>query len=177
MMTNKTELVGHCHSPNTGVPHFWSVGERLPFRGTRSLGIQHVADGERVVVGHEHECATRLQCVEHRHRRARAARCAAGVRGLNGNGKNQGQESIDVTARRRVRGFAAAAVFMAVLLTTFNLRTIATFLKEEEIAAQKGNPRTPARESRFADAIVSPSTTTPEQFPAHPSSSPTTKTS
>lgn len=65
------------------------------------------------------------------------------IEGLNGNGKNQGQESIDETARRRVRGFAAAAVFMAVLLTTFNLRTIATFMKEEEIAAQKGQPADP----------------------------------
>jgi hypothetical protein len=32
---------------------------------------------------------------------------------------------------------------MAVLLTTFNLRTIATFLKEEEIAAQKDQPADP----------------------------------
>lgn len=66
------------------------------------------------------------------------------IEAVNGNGKNQGQESIDETARRRARGFAAAAVFIAVLLTTFNLRTIATFLKEEEIAAQKGQPADPA---------------------------------
>lgn len=65
------------------------------------------------------------------------------IEGLNGNGKNQGQESIDEIARRRVRGFAAAAVFMAVLLTTYNLRTIATFLKEEAIAAQKNQPANP----------------------------------
>jgi hypothetical protein len=65
------------------------------------------------------------------------------IEGLNGNSKDDGQESIDSTSRRRVRGFAGAAFFMAILLTTFNLRTIATFLKDEEAAAQEDLPRDP----------------------------------
>lgn len=50
-----------------------------------------------------------------------------------------GQESIDSKSRRHVRGFAAA-VFMAILLTTFNLRTITTFIKKEKAAKQSGKP-------------------------------------
>ena len=65
------------------------------------------------------------------------------IEGLNGNAKDDGQESIDSTSRRRVRGFAAAAVFMAILLTTFNLRTITSFIKEERAAEQSGKSPDP----------------------------------
>jgi hypothetical protein len=65
------------------------------------------------------------------------------IEGLNGNAKDAGQESIDAKSRRRVRGFAAAAVFMAVLLTTFNLRRITSFIKEERAAEQKGKSPDP----------------------------------
>ena len=68
------------------------------------------------------------------------------IEGLNGNAKDDGQEGIDSTSRRRVRGFAAAAVFMAVLLTTFNLRTITSFIKKEKAAEQIGKPRDPQKE-------------------------------
>lgn len=70
------------------------------------------------------------------------------IEGLNGNSKDDGQESIDSASRRRVRGFAAAAVFMAFLLTVYNLRRIATFMKDEEIAAQKDQTRDPGQELR-----------------------------
>lgn len=70
------------------------------------------------------------------------------IEGLNGNSKDDGQESIDSTSRRRVRGFAAAAVFMAILLTTFNLRTIATFLKKEEAAKHREQPLDPGQRLR-----------------------------
>ena len=75
------------------------------------------------------------------HRHARNS-----IEGLNGNAKDDGQESIDSTSRRRVRGFAAAAVFMAILLTTFNLRTITSFIKEERAAEQSGKSPDPQNE-------------------------------
>lgn len=68
------------------------------------------------------------------------------IEGLNGNAKDDGLGSIDSTSRRRVRGFAAAAVFMAVLLTTFNLRTITSFIKKEKAAEQSGKPHDPQKE-------------------------------
>ena len=75
------------------------------------------------------------------HRHARNS-----IEGLNGNAKDDGQESIDSTSRRRVRGFAAAAVFMAILLTTFNLRTITSFIKEERAAEQSDKSPDPQNE-------------------------------
>lgn len=71
-----------------------------------------------------------------------------------------GQESIDSAARRRVRGFAAAAVFTAILLTVFNLRTIATFLKEEHAQAEKDQPSDPSHRLRRRRDRVSTNTYT-----------------
>jgi hypothetical protein len=84
------------------------------------------------------------------------------IESLNGGAKNDGQESIDSKARRRVRGFAAAAVFTAILLTQYNLRSIATFLKEEAIAEQSGKVTgPPAKNQRRRDTgSVNPYTKT-----------------
>jgi hypothetical protein len=71
------------------------------------------------------------------------------IEGLNGNTKDDGQESIDSKSRRRVRGFAAASVFMAFLLTTFNLRTIATFIKKQAAAEEADKPRDPQDERKL----------------------------
>ncbi|MBF0671362.1 MAG: hypothetical protein IR160_02110 [Salinibacterium sp.] len=70
------------------------------------------------------------------------------IEGLNGNSKDDGQESIDSPSRRRVRGFAAAGFFMAFLLTVYNLRAVATFLKEEAIAALKDQPSDPGEKKQ-----------------------------
>jgi hypothetical protein len=65
------------------------------------------------------------------------------IEGLNGNSKDDGQESIDAPLRRRVRGFAAAGFFMAFQMTVYNLRAIATFLKEEATEALTDQPNGP----------------------------------
>ena len=67
---------------------------------------------------------------------------------------------MDSTSRRRVRGFAAAAVLMAILLTTFNLRTITSFVKKKKkkkkkAAEQSGKSPDPQNEikSRRRDRV------------------------
>lgn len=82
------------------------------------------------------------------------------IEGLNGNSKNDGQESIDPAARRKVRGFAAAGFFTAILLTVFNLRRIATFRKAEHTAAEKGQPDDPREKVRRRRDRVSVNTYT-----------------
>src|SRR5665647_1383027 len=65
------------------------------------------------------------------------------IESLNAGIKDAGKEDIEEASRRRVRGFAAAQVFVTILLTNFNLRKIATFLNEEraaEVAANTGEP-------------------------------------
>jgi hypothetical protein len=77
------------------------------------------------------------------------------IEGLNGNTKDDGQESIDAKSRRRVRGFAAASVFMAFLLTAFNLRTITTFMKKQKAAEEENKPGDPQadHQSRRRDRV------------------------
>lgn len=57
--------------------------------------------------------------------------------------KDIGKEALEEAGRRRVRGFAAAQIFITVLLTNFNLRAISAFLDreiEQDKAAQSGKP-------------------------------------
>lgn len=65
------------------------------------------------------------------------------IESLNGHSKDGGQEGIDTQGRRLVRGFGPTNVIIAVQLTQFNLRTIATFLKEEEARKQEDNVHEP----------------------------------
>ncbi|WP_104194522.1 hypothetical protein [Cryobacterium sp. M25] len=53
------------------------------------------------------------------------------VESLNAGVKNPVFESLDDASRRTVRGFAAAQVFVTILLTNYNLRTIAAYLRVE----------------------------------------------
>jgi hypothetical protein len=48
--------------------------------------------------------------------------------GLHAAVQNLGRESIGESSRRKVRGFVAAQVFVTILLTNYNLRTISAFL-------------------------------------------------
>lgn len=63
------------------------------------------------------------------HRHARNS-----IESLNAGVKDTGREAIEEPSRRRVRGFAAAQVFVATLLTNYNLRRIADFLHERQVA-------------------------------------------
>ncbi|MEX1077806.1 MAG: hypothetical protein WED09_01690 [Homoserinimonas sp.] len=75
------------------------------------------------------------------------------IESVNADVKGAGHESIASKGRRKVRGFAAAAVIFAIQLTQYNLRTIATFLKERAIAAQLDKPEwPPAQPIRRRDA-------------------------
>ena len=63
------------------------------------------------------------------------------IESLNAGIKDEGKEHIEGASRRRVRGFAAAQVFVTVLLTNFNLRKIASFLHTRiatDVAAARG---------------------------------------
>ena len=64
------------------------------------------------------------------------------------------------TALRKVRGSGAAGFFTAILLTVFNLRTIATFLKAEHTAAEKGQHNDPREKVRRRRDRVSVNTYT-----------------
>ena len=68
------------------------------------------------------------------------------IESLNAGIKDAGKEDIEEASRRRVRGFAAAQVFVTILLTNFNLRKIATFLNEERAAELAANTGEPPRE-------------------------------
>lgn len=61
------------------------------------------------------------------------------IESLNAGIKDSGKEDIEEASRRRVRGFGAAQVFATILLTNFNLRKIASFLKDEETAEAAAN--------------------------------------
>ncbi len=63
------------------------------------------------------------------HRHARNS-----IESLNAGVKDTGREAIEEPSRRRVRGFAAAQIFVATLLTNYNLRRIADFLHERQLA-------------------------------------------
>jgi len=56
------------------------------------------------------------------------------IESLNAGIKDEGKEHIEGASRRRVRGFAAAQLFVTVLLTNFNLRKIASFLQSKNVA-------------------------------------------
>jgi hypothetical protein len=65
------------------------------------------------------------------HRHARNS-----IESLNAGIKDTGRENIEDSTRRRVRGFAAAQVFVTILLTNYNLRKIADFLFKEKLAKE-----------------------------------------
>ena len=58
------------------------------------------------------------------------------IESLHEGFKDPGTEQMELSGRRRVRGFAAAQLFITILLVNYNLRKIASFLWEEE----HGNP-------------------------------------
>jgi len=60
------------------------------------------------------------------HRHARNS-----IESLNNGVKDHNRESIEDSSRRMVRGFAAAQVFVTILLANYNLRKIAAFLLKE----------------------------------------------
>jgi len=71
------------------------------------------------------------------------------IESLNDQVKDGGTEQLELSTRRRVRGFAAAGVFVAILLTNYNLRTIAAFIQEELLdELNPADPTIPAREKR-----------------------------
>jgi hypothetical protein len=74
------------------------------------------------------------------------------IESLNAGIKDLGRESIEDSSRRRVRGFAAAQVFVTILLTNYNLRKIASFMFKEKVAEAKKNaglaPTEPATRRR-----------------------------
>jgi len=89
------------------------------------------------------------------------------IESVNADIKGEGHEDVASKGRRKVHGFAAAAVIFAIEVTQYNLRTIAAFLKEREIAAQLGKPDgPPARPTRRRDAgAVNPYTKTMPRDP------------
>ncbi|MCU1542791.1 MAG: hypothetical protein JWM50_656 [Microbacteriaceae bacterium] len=60
------------------------------------------------------------------HRHARTS-----IESLNNGVKDHNRESIEDSSRRMVRNFAAAQVFVTILLANYNLRKIAAFLLTE----------------------------------------------
>ncbi|WP_157155907.1 hypothetical protein [Diaminobutyricimonas sp. LJ205] len=68
------------------------------------------------------------------------------IESLNAGIKDPGKEAIGESSRRRVRGFAAAQVFVTMLLTNFNLRKIAAFLHDERAAEAKTNTGEPPKQ-------------------------------
>ena len=65
------------------------------------------------------------------------------IESVNADIKGEGHEGLASKGRRKVRGFAAAAVIFAIQLTQYNLRTIASFLKARAVAAELGKPDGP----------------------------------
>jgi hypothetical protein len=65
------------------------------------------------------------------------------IESLNNHVKDHNRESIEDSTRRLVRGFAAAQLFVTILLTNYNLRMIAAFLRKEattQALADRGMP-------------------------------------
>ncbi|QHO70326.1 hypothetical protein BHD05_12390 [Marisediminicola antarctica] len=54
------------------------------------------------------------------------------IESLHEGFKDPGTEQMELSGRRRVRGFAAAQLFITILLVNYNLRKIASFLWDEE---------------------------------------------
>lgn len=61
------------------------------------------------------------------------------IESLNAQVKAGGTEDIETAGRRRVRGFAAAQIFVTILLTNFNLRKIAAFISDKIKADAKAD--------------------------------------
>jgi len=59
------------------------------------------------------------------------------IESLNAGIKDQAHEVVEESSRRRVRGFAAAQLFVTILLTNYNLRKIASFLRKAWVASKK----------------------------------------
>lgn len=53
------------------------------------------------------------------------------IESLNAQVKAGGTEDIETASRRRVRGFAAAQIFVTILLANFNMRKIAAFMSDK----------------------------------------------
>jgi len=53
------------------------------------------------------------------------------IESLHEGFKDPGTEQLELSGRRRVRGFAAAQLFTTILLVSYNLRKIASFLYNE----------------------------------------------
>ena len=66
------------------------------------------------------------------HRHARNS-----IESLNAQVKDHNRESIEDSSRRLVRGFAAAQLFITILLSNYNLRKIAAFLRDEAEAQSR----------------------------------------
>jgi hypothetical protein len=66
------------------------------------------------------------------------------IESLNSGVKNPAEEQLEESGRRRVRGFAAAAVFVTILLTNYNLRKVAAFLHDAELEKTEPTKRPPA---------------------------------
>jgi hypothetical protein len=76
------------------------------------------------------------------------------IESLNAGIKDPAHEVVEVSSRRRVRGFAAAQVFMTSLLTNYNLRKIASFLRKAWVAAHKAKNGPPAaKKMRRRDGV------------------------
>ena len=57
--------------------------------------------------------------------------------------KSAGHEALDVSARRRIRGFAAQQVLTTILLVSANIRKIIKFLTDRATQATQGKPTAP----------------------------------
>lgn len=82
----------------------------------------------------------------HAHTHARQS-----IESLHEGFKDPGTEQMELSGRRRVRGLAAAQLFITILLINYNLRKIAGFLydKEHSITA----PENPIMRRRGLDQV------------------------
>jgi len=71
------------------------------------------------------------------------------IEGLHSSFKDEGKEHVSAAQRRKVRGFAAAQVLTTILLANFNLRTIASFLFDEQHETEPAGPRMQNRRDRL----------------------------
>jgi hypothetical protein len=67
--------------------------------------------------------------------------------------KDTGKEGVASSGRRRVRGFAAGQTLVTIMVTNFNLRTIAAFLQDEKFAAEEPNRIRPEPIMRRRDRV------------------------
>ncbi|PZE56959.1 hypothetical protein DEJ33_12910 [Curtobacterium sp. MCPF17_047] len=77
------------------------------------------------------------------------------IESLNGSLKGTHHGNLDDHDRRRVRGFAAAYVFLVIMVVAFNMRRIADFLEAEAEESRRENPQAPpvqrARDRKYAN--------------------------